>query len=327
MADTVFVSSTCYDLIDVRAELEAELRDLGLTPVMSDRPSAEFAVTPDANSIESCLANVRRCDAVVVILSQRYGPSLKKAGYPDVSATHLEYLAAREANKPIHMYVRDRLEADFGLWKRNAERAINLSWVKAGDEAIFGLLDDHRRLVADAKRSNWFWVFRDSRELRSRIGSDFQKQAGRAVLRRLMDTGRVPALIPQVERWSIDKKTRILSLDVSVTNAGTAPALQPFAALYSDAGEDVMQTRTLLPGQSVALTYSPKLSVRSVRAGNPLMWFEFSYATLEGHYIGDEFELELSWEPRQSTGWFGVTYACKRYYHSGGIVVKARDEA
>jgi hypothetical protein len=38
----VFISSTCYDLIDLRAELEAMLRDLGLHPVLSDRPTSEF---------------------------------------------------------------------------------------------------------------------------------------------------------------------------------------------------------------------------------------------------------------------------------------------
>ena len=51
----MFVSSTCYDLIDLRAELEEELRQLGLTPVMSDQPSAEFEVLPNQKSIETCL--------------------------------------------------------------------------------------------------------------------------------------------------------------------------------------------------------------------------------------------------------------------------------
>ena len=40
--------------------------------------------------------NLRQCDAVIVILCQRYGPSLESAGFPDLSATHLEYSEAKK---------------------------------------------------------------------------------------------------------------------------------------------------------------------------------------------------------------------------------------
>ena len=55
----VFISSTCYDLIDLRAELEAWIRDLGLSPVMSDRPTSEFEVSGYRDSIATC---IERCD-------------------------------------------------------------------------------------------------------------------------------------------------------------------------------------------------------------------------------------------------------------------------
>lgn len=68
VATKVFISSTCYDLLDVRAELERELTLMGLKSIMSDRPTSEFQVQLDANSIESCLTNVRNADVVLVIL-------------------------------------------------------------------------------------------------------------------------------------------------------------------------------------------------------------------------------------------------------------------
>ena len=45
----VFVSSTCYDLLDLRAEVEAHLQEMGLTPLLSDRPSSDFEVLPEVN--------------------------------------------------------------------------------------------------------------------------------------------------------------------------------------------------------------------------------------------------------------------------------------
>ncbi len=118
----VFVSSTCYDLMDLRAEVEACLRDLGLIPVMSDRPTSEFEVGGYQGSITTCIENVKKCPTFVCVLSHRYGPSLGKAGFDNISATHLEYRAAIESKRRILFYARDRLLAEHQLWT-NARRA------------------------------------------------------------------------------------------------------------------------------------------------------------------------------------------------------------
>ena len=109
----VFISSTCYDLIDLRAELEVFFREAAVTPILSDRPSSEFETAPNQSSIEACLSNVRNCDVFLIILSNRYGRHLQQAGYDGISATHLEYCEAVKSGKPIRMYVRDRLDGEY----------------------------------------------------------------------------------------------------------------------------------------------------------------------------------------------------------------------
>ena len=104
----VFISSTCYGLIDLRAELETLFRQADVTSILSDSLTSEFQILPDRNSVETCLANVRTCDACVIILSNRYGPSLLNVGFDDVSATHLEYRGAVHREIPTGMYARDR---------------------------------------------------------------------------------------------------------------------------------------------------------------------------------------------------------------------------
>jgi hypothetical protein len=103
----VFVSSTCHDLVDVRREVEEHLRNMGLQPVLSDRPTSDFEVSPNDDSIQSCLVNVAACPIFVCILSQRYGSKLGAFGHPDRSATHLEYDEATKLGKDIWLYVRD----------------------------------------------------------------------------------------------------------------------------------------------------------------------------------------------------------------------------
>ena len=69
LGNKVFVSSTCYDLIDLRADVQHGLRDMGLAPVLSDDSTSDFEVAPDKNSIETCLVNVDACDHVIFVLS------------------------------------------------------------------------------------------------------------------------------------------------------------------------------------------------------------------------------------------------------------------
>jgi hypothetical protein len=322
--EIVFVCSTCYDLIDIRAELESELRDMGLVPILSDRPSSEFTIAPDNTSIESCLVNVRRADIVLVVLSQRYGPSLKVAGFDDISATHLEYREAHKHNKPIYFYVRDRLEVDYNIWKRNGKQPIGVSWVKAGDERIFDLLEEHRKLSKKTENPNWLWLFSDSVTLKQRVRKDLQPIAGKAIMRKLIDSGRMAYLVAEVNKWTVERKSKSIMIDFIITNAGTSAALQPFVSLFSSIDEIVEAIRTLLPGQSTTITMKAKINSTEYRNRNPVMGLECGYTLPEGHYIHDESRLEFYWEPRQSDfsaegAWVMCNYMEKQYHHSSGI--------
>lgn len=171
----VFISSTVYDLIDIRAELAEQLRAIGITPVLSDDKLSDFRVQHDVNSIETCLVNVESCDEFLLILDQRYGPILEKFDYEKVSATHLEYQRAIEKKIPVRVYVRDRLEADFAIWKRNGRTSsVKLSWVK--DRGLFELLVKHGELEANSTTSNWYSTFTSSIDLKAAITKHFEEQ-------------------------------------------------------------------------------------------------------------------------------------------------------
>ncbi len=191
-----FVSSSCHDLVDLRAELEPFLRDLGFVPVLSDRPSSDFEAPGDQDSISTCLVNVRKCPIFICVLSQRYGPSLGKVGFDDVSATHLEYREARKASARILFYVRDRLDAEYALWRANRENAagLNFRWVtNSKDYGLFELIREHDDLQKDGP-SNWKWPFRDSVELKARIANDLGQQSRKLLMRRMLEGGQIPVM-------------------------------------------------------------------------------------------------------------------------------------
>lgn len=276
----VFVSSTCYDLIDLRAELEMVLREMGLSPLLSDRPSSEFEVLPDKNSIETCLANVRGADVFISILSQRYGPSLKVAGYADVSATHLEWLEARKERKPIRMYVRDRLEGDYATWKAGGTK---FGWVRdAADAPIFTLLDEHKKLVAGDDKSNWVWPFKDLVDLKARIALDLKATSSRALIMKWLSDGRLPSLRARLHSRTGGQASQEATFNVQFAVQGQNPALD--ARLKVGAGKDLGE---------ITLTHptTANLVFRMPAAGSLEQEISIEYATEFGAIIEDTFLL------------------------------------
>ena len=117
----VFISSTCYDLVDLRAELRQHLESTGFTTRLSDDYDSEFAVPGTESSVRTCLLNVQDSDVVVCVVDRRYGPPLPFGEFVGKSATHAEVIHAMkpEFRKPIFFFIRDRAFADFEQMRSN----------------------------------------------------------------------------------------------------------------------------------------------------------------------------------------------------------------
>jgi Domain of unknown function (DUF4062) len=297
MSGRIFVSSTCYDLLDLRAEVETHIRELGLVPVLSDRPTSDFQVVPN-NSIATCLANVQGCDEFLCIVSQRYGALLGGAGFANISATHLEYREAQTLHKPIRFFVRDRAAGDYSNWKTNG-RGPNFkgAWVK--DTGVYEFLEEHQNL-SQTNISNWYWPFSSSVDLRARLTVELGAVSRRATLRSLIQSNRLPTLHVEVRRLTGSLSTG-LSGEVWVT-ALDRPVLggrlvSPFSGTNSNLAVD----RPALLGKST-FGVSTNLS-----ASWPLV---LEYISEAGHRIRDTYTL---------------TYDSSKNTHRETVVLAARE--
>jgi hypothetical protein len=231
----VFISSTCHDLLDLRSEVEQHISGMGLLPVLSDRPTSGFDRTPDSNSIDTCLVNVRSSDIFVCVLSQRYGPSLKTSGFDDISATHLEWREAISNKKPVYMYVRDKTMAECDLWKKTRRMSAGTSidtetsawpysWVKEKrDEPLFKFLEEHMKLSSELTRKNWVAIFRDSVELKQMISSDLKLESSKALLGRAFQEGKMPIL--GLAAHSKNRQPQGWKLSINVVLKNNVPAI------------------------------------------------------------------------------------------------------
>lgn len=275
----IFVSSTCYDLIDLRASLEATLKGVGLSPVLSDRPTSDFRNAGDANSIEACLVNLRRCERCVVVLSQRYGPTLKEFGFGDVSATHLEYNEAISRGIPVALYARDRLMADFGLWRKN--KSFQPTWAKADDAPqLFEFLEKAMAL-GNSDKPNWVWPFTSSVDLCERVLKDLGSTASTAAIRMLTQQNRLPhfSMYPA----SFDGKTQ----RVTLKNSGTVNALR--LAVRDPTGNVIYDDADFAPTRQEKFSFAFTSDMFSRCRGSPVI--RVDYETLTGERLSDLFGL------------------------------------
>lgn len=263
LGNKVFVSSTCYDLIDLRADVQHSLRNMGLVPVLSDNSTSDFEMATNKNSIETCLVNVDACDYTIFILSQRYGPTLEKYGHPGLSATHAEYRRAVEKDKSIYFYIRDRLLAEYHVWKKNPNSKNDYAWCQKEDDALplFKFIKEHE-IPPDkgTTRNNWIKTFRTSIDLIDQIRKDLAAPAGAAVVRALTEKGELPEIRITVQLQQRVENSQYM-FNVHFTNHGTVAALEPRVRLRQEHQRNPKFTglnQPIDPGKSVGHQFYAK---------------------------------------------------------------------
>lgn len=113
-APSVFVSSTFYNLKQIRADLKDFITTLGLTPVISEYDS--FPIDPAITAVENCMKVVdENADIFVLIIGGRYG-TIKEHGK---SVTNMEYLKARAKGIPLYVFIEKSVLNVLTLWIAN----------------------------------------------------------------------------------------------------------------------------------------------------------------------------------------------------------------
>lgn len=113
---TVMVSSTFYDLKQIRRDLAQFIEDQMRYNVLVSEMSS-FPIDPDVDTIENCRRRVERdADVLILVIGGRYGSVDSKTAK---SITNIEYLAARQKKIPIYVFLDKRVEANLPIWEKN----------------------------------------------------------------------------------------------------------------------------------------------------------------------------------------------------------------
>lgn len=114
---SAFVSSTCYDLKQVRKDICEFFRDqLGYDVLLSEYDS--FPLDPQKGTIDNCLRAVdERADIFILIVGCRYG-HVTETGR---SVTNMEYLRAKAKGIPIYAFVDKQILSILPVWRDNPD--------------------------------------------------------------------------------------------------------------------------------------------------------------------------------------------------------------
>lgn len=111
----VFISSTCYDLGQIRDSLSEFINGYFFDCLLSERGDVFYH--PDLHTHESCVNEIENCHLFILVIGGRFGGSYK---YDKTkSITNAEYEAAKFKKIPVFTFVKKDLLDDHRLYQKN----------------------------------------------------------------------------------------------------------------------------------------------------------------------------------------------------------------
>jgi len=148
----IFISSTCYDLSQIRQDLSEAIKRWGHKPLMSE--SISFPVNPSLSNEDNCIRTVRdEADIFVLIIGSRYGSKFESGK----SITNIEYQTAVEKGIPIYTFTLKQMVSIFPIWFKNPDA--DFSDV-VDDNKIFDFINDVR-----VKSNKWNYPFENANDI------------------------------------------------------------------------------------------------------------------------------------------------------------------
>lgn len=116
----VFISSTCFDLSEIREQLSKFVSSFGFDPILSDHGDVFYH--PDLHTHEACVHEVSNCQLFILIIGGRYGGSYTVD--KTKSITNAEYEAAINHGIPVFTYIKKDVLSDHHIYTTNSKNEI-----------------------------------------------------------------------------------------------------------------------------------------------------------------------------------------------------------
>ena len=151
----IFVSSTFYDLRQVRADVEHFIRELGYESVLHE--SAQISYGTEERREEYAYREVETCDIVVAIIGGRFGTAAQVQPY---SISQIELRSALELGKQVYIFVEQSVLAEYETYLKN-KKVKNIQYSFVDDPKVYEFLEEVNALPVN----NTIAPFETSRDI------------------------------------------------------------------------------------------------------------------------------------------------------------------
>ncbi|EGO7696238.1 DUF4062 domain-containing protein [Enterococcus faecalis] len=136
----IFVSSTYYDLMHVRTDIEAFIKNLGYEPVLHERNSVTYNQVDTLE--DSCYKEIDNCEILVCIIGNKFGTESNSNNY---SITMKELQTAIKQQKKVYAFIQKDVSVENRVYLAN----------KNSSDFVTAVVDDVRihDFIADLKQT------------------------------------------------------------------------------------------------------------------------------------------------------------------------------
>ena len=140
----VFISSTFYDLKQVRDDLERFIKELGYEPVRHEAGAIPYG--KDEKPEKYAYREVELCDILISIIGGRYGTESSEAGPYSISQQELR--TAIERGVQVFIFIERSVYAEYSTYKLNKDNE-NVKYSFVDDPRVYQFIEEVHSLPSN----------------------------------------------------------------------------------------------------------------------------------------------------------------------------------
>ena len=165
----IFVSSTFYDLRQIRADLEVFLDQLGYETVRNEEGDIPYGKEEALE--EYCYKEIKSVDILVSVVGGRYGSESKKM---PISISQMELKTAIKENKQIYIFIEKNVLAEYETYLLNKESK-NLKFRYVDNVKIYEFIEEIKSLGTNNNIKGFETSAEISKYLKEQFAGLFQR--------------------------------------------------------------------------------------------------------------------------------------------------------
>lgn len=164
----IFLSSTFYDLKQVRTDIDLFIETLGYEPVSNDEGDIPYG--KDEALEEYCYKEIKSIDILVSIIGGRFGSESKRN---NSSISQIELRTALKENKQIYIFIDKNVLSEYETYLLNKETDISFRYVD--DKRIYQFIEEIKNLSANNNIKGFETASEITRYLKDQLAGLFQR--------------------------------------------------------------------------------------------------------------------------------------------------------